>query len=318
MMSEISHSESGISSFLQEASLVVTEIKYWDRFEWPLIFSLKEKFPQLAIVLLTNESIGNMAKTLESVGVYVVEKKYFNRSIFPKAGRRTVRDYSQYEKRRDSNPAVASILNSNRAVFKVIPEADSAWINQHLGKSGWCSHGKILWKNSALDRKMPPIWSELEPQLPTIFSESGKLTSEWASVKIAELCYRNIFQPFNLDKCFDLLIALEEISKMTQDDAPEFFCGLNVKYSIYRPRTIVALIVSALCDGDLPQEQLNPFLGDLKRIVETIKPNLENALEKFFTDYYPYTNHRHDWRYSFCEAFLIAERPAEELPSLLL
>lgn len=317
LMLEISSDENTLSRYLKDVLLVVTEIKFWDRFEWRLIFFLKEKFPHLAIVLLTNESIGNMTKILKSVGVYVVEKKYFNQHIFPKAGKRTVRDYSQYEKRRYDNSPVAIISSNNRAVFNVILKTDPAWINQSL-RSGNSSYGKILWENPTLDKKMPPVWSELGPCLPIIFSKSKKLTRKWALEKIAEICCQNIFQPFNLDKCFNLLIALEEISKMAQDGKADFFSGSNVKYSIHRPRTIVAVIVSSLCDGDLSQGQLAPYLGDLKKIVEAIKPGLENALSRFKEDYYPHTDVRHDWRYSFCEEFLIAEKPAEEISSLLL
>ncbi len=258
---------------IASADLVVTEFCLGGIFTaWGFILAMRRQFPDLPIVLLTRARMQLLC--LKFNGIFFVEKgRQFNASIFPKAGKRTL-----FER----NPVKEGFVcfNYRADALPLITEDDPAWQ----------SDTKISVEDARVHQylSIPPLWSDLKVENP--FEILMREVIEWKP-------------PLRPDLRSYQLEELREIAKLKDPKKSQIMCGVGSAekwFGIKKPETITQAVGHCMCDGDLLPEDVEPFLADIRDVLERIKDHVKQ-----------------DSRFRVCAEFILSGQPVENLPLIL-
>lgn len=222
---------------LRGINLVVCDLEFGGNVNsFGLVCAIRKQYPEIPVVLLTGEWLEE-SKELATVGIYHFHKgKWFNMQIFPKAGKRVLKDLAE-----DWWKDTLEIPINN----PIIPPDDPAWIPQAYGKPG------IPATDPRLKEKLPPLWSDLKAINAGDIEKIFELVKPW--VKRTRDGRRQ-----------EQLESLRIIMGLVDNEIVPY---KNYYYSTLEPDKLSHCIGHALCDGALSSEDVAPFLSGLQKIV---------------------------------------------------
>lgn len=227
---------------LKASNLVVTDLELGKSINtWGFVCAVRAQFPSLPVVLLTGAHFPwedfKKLHQLKAAGIHYVDKgRDFNSDIYPKAGKRILRDLiSGWGKG-------VNIPKDN----PIIPPDDPAWFDK----------GYIPSNDPRLNELLPPLWSDIQAGsvdninevMQEVMRISPRTNEEAGAHRLSQL---------------QAIVRLKD-KGVRSVPCKEYF------FSIDEPGPLTHEIGHALCDGVLTPEVVEPFLPDLRVVLGRI------------------------------------------------
>ncbi len=266
---------------LKGVTLVVSDLELGGGITtWAYICALKKLHSEIPVVLLTGRGIDyELRDEMKKVGIHYVDKgRKFNSDIYSKAGKRVLKDTATSW----MGHYVGLPLNNG-----IISPDDPAWFKD----SGMNFIDK---DDPRLETPLPPLWSQLSSGNTESLDELFEKNKEWkANANHQERAQGQLAELQAIIRLADEALTEVEFGEKSE------FSRRRRTFSILEEGSLTHQIGHALCDGILTGEQIEPYLGDLKKVLDRIKDYVKT-----------------DERFRPCAEFIIHGRPVEELPAI--